>query len=243
MEIITPKQHISALRQENIDHLTPGNYRNDFERENNIETGTILGYHGREILELLQNADDAYTLYLKQHPNAEIPKEGIPVLFEYKNKKLRVSNYGAPFDIESITSLSQGNNSTKDRGEFIGNKGIGFRALLNWCDDIKIFSGDFSVHFSSEIAKKYLEDLKSKNEKVRESCEKDSTLCIPMLSTPEWDDDDRKENGYDTTIELNVINDSDNMGVMSQVNAFDAYTLIFLRNVSCVIKLLIRTRT
>jgi len=29
------------------------------------------------------------------------------------------------FDIESITSLSQGNNSTKDRGEFIGNKGIG----------------------------------------------------------------------------------------------------------------------
>ena len=61
----TPKEHIVSLRNENIEHLTPGDYRNDFERENNIENGNIRGYHGREILELLQNADDAYALYLK----------------------------------------------------------------------------------------------------------------------------------------------------------------------------------
>ena len=229
----TPKEHVVSLRNENIEHLTPGDYRNDFERENNIENGNIRGYHGREILELLQNADDAYTLYLKKYPNT--PKKDISVLFEYKNGKLRVSNCGAPFDIKSITSLSQGNNSTKDKGEFIGNKGIGFRALLNWCDDIKIFSGDYSIRFSVQTANKYLEELKKQNEKVRESCEKDPTLCIPMLSTPEWEDDCRKEKDFDTTIELNVINDSEDMGVMHQVNAFDAYTLIFLRNVTHVI--------
>ena len=229
----TPKEHIISLRNENIEHLTPGDYRNDFERENNIENGNIRGYHGREILELLQNADDAYTLYLINFPNA--PKKEISVLFEYKSGKLRVSNYGAPFDIKSITSLSQGNNSTKDKGEFIGNKGIGFRALLNWCDDIKIYSGDYSVRFSAQTANKYLEELKKQNDKVRESCEKNPTLCIPMLSTPEWEDDNRREKGFDTTIELNVINDSEDMGVMHQVNTFDAYTLIFLRNVTHVI--------
>ena len=229
----TPKEHIVSLRNENIQHLTPGDYRNDFKRENDIENGNIRGYHGREILELLQNADDAYTLYLKINPNAL--KKDISVLFEYKNGKLRVSNYGAPFDIESITSLSQGNNSTKDRGEFIGNKGIGFRALLNWCDDIKIFSGDYSVRFSAQTANKYLEELKKQNDKVRESCEKDPTLCIPMLSTPEWEDNNCREKDFDTTIELNVINDSEDMGVMHQVNAFDAYTLIFLRNITHII--------
>ena len=229
----TPKEHIISLRNENIKHLTPGDYRNDFERENNIENGNIRGYHGREILELLQNADDAYTLYLKKNPNAQ--KKEISVLFVYKNGKLRVSNYGAPFDIESITSLSQGNNSTKDKGEFIGNKGIGFRALLNWCDDIKIYSGDYSVRFSVQTANKYLEELKSQNDKVRKSCEKDPSLCIPMLSTPEWEEENHKEKDFDTTIELNVINDSEDMGVMHQVNAFDAYTLIFLRNITQVI--------
>ncbi|PBC66877.1 hypothetical protein [Fibrobacter sp. UWS1] len=56
-----------------------------------------------------------------------------------------------------------------------------------------------------------------------------------MLSTPEWEDDCQKEKDFDTTIELNVINDTEDMGVMHQVNAFDAYTLIFLRNVTHVI--------
>lgn len=100
---------------------------------------------------------------------------------------------------------------------------------------LKIFSGEYSVRFSVQTANKYLEELKRQNDKVRESCEKNPTLCIPMLSTPEWEDHNRREMDFDTTIELNVINDSEDMGVMHQVNAFDAYTLIFLRNVTHVV--------
>jgi len=230
----TPKEHIAALRDEYIARLTPSEYRDDFKRENNIENETIREYHGREILELLQNADDAYTLYLKKHPEQKNRQTEVSVLFEYDNGILRVSNFGEPFDLDSIKSLCQGNNSTKDRGEFIGNKGIGFRALLNWSDNIKIISGDFSLQFSTEIAGKYLEILKEKSDIVRKDCELNPKLGIPMLSVPEWCECGGGPRVYDTTIELRVQCDSDGESVEDQVNGFDAFTLLFLRNVSKV---------
>lgn len=229
----SPREHIDSLREQYITRLTPSEYRDDFKRENNIENETVREYHGREILELLQNADDAYTLFLKKNPAISM-KDDVSVLFEYKDGTLRVSNKGEPFDLDSIKSLCQGNNSTKDRGEFIGNKGIGFRALLNWSDDIKITSGEYSIQFSSKIANKHLKLLKERNDIVRIDCEKNPDLNIPMLSVPEWNESGNKKAGFDTTIELNVVGKTDGESVDDQVKKFDAFTLIFLRNVTSV---------
>ena len=54
------KQYIDKLREEYIDTHVIEQERDLLIAENNIEKRDIKGYHGREILELLQNADDAY---------------------------------------------------------------------------------------------------------------------------------------------------------------------------------------
>lgn len=59
-EILKGKQYIDKLRREYIENHTRFQERDELIAENNIEKRDIKGYHGREILELLQNADDAY---------------------------------------------------------------------------------------------------------------------------------------------------------------------------------------
>lgn len=54
------EEYIKRLRDEYIDNQKRGQERDLLIQENNIEKEQIKGYHGREILELLQNADDAF---------------------------------------------------------------------------------------------------------------------------------------------------------------------------------------
>lgn len=74
--------------------------------ENNIEKRDIKGYHGREILELLQNADDAYqkTINMGEHPNSKLD-----VNIKYKNNVLTISNTGTYFDYDGIKAIVQRN--------------------------------------------------------------------------------------------------------------------------------------
>ena len=115
--------------------------------ENNIEKRDIKGYHGREILELLQNADDAYQ---KSIINGCKPNENLEVSISYIDNVLTVVNTGTFFDEDGIKAIVQGNNSSKS-GKYIGSKGTGFRSILNWAKSVKIFSGDFNVEFSKSI--------------------------------------------------------------------------------------------
>ena len=67
-------QYIETLLKEYITlHTTPQS-RDLLLQENNIEKRDVKGYHGREILELLQNADDAYqkSLDQKEYPESEL---------------------------------------------------------------------------------------------------------------------------------------------------------------------------
>lgn len=125
------------------------------------EYETVGEYHGREILELLQNCIDAM-----------------------------------PGD-----STFQ-----------IGAKGLGFRSLLNWCESIKIYSGDLSVAFGLEEAAKFKESLGHK--------QKVAILSAPTVIEP-------IELYYTTQIVLNlkksVIND-----VKAQLTQIDEKSMIFL---------------
>ena len=56
--------------------------------------------------------------------------------------------------------------SAKPKGVFIGQKGLGFRALINWAKEISIISNGLKVTFSEEISTKLLKDLKSCDKKL-----------------------------------------------------------------------------
>ena len=85
-------------------------------------------YHGRFLIELAQNAHDAF---------AGSPAPGQPNRIEIvldsedsEHGSLLVANDGEPFTRSNFERLSQLGQSDKDPQKSIGNKGIGFRSVL-----------------------------------------------------------------------------------------------------------------
>ncbi len=88
-------------------------------------------YHDRFLVELIQNANDAST-------GGEIRI----VLDEISNDtpRLYVANQGKPFTLKNFEALCSLGLSDKDPNEAIGNKGLGFRSVLQICRDPHIYS-------------------------------------------------------------------------------------------------------
>ncbi len=143
-------------------------------------------YHGRELLELIQNADDAGIDYSQQNK----------LLIKLTDSGLFVANTGIPFSPAGIKSLIVSDNSPKQflRTKCIGYKGLGFRSILGWASSIAILSGKLSIGFKETFASAWLESLRKEssdlNEKVKMFEESGNanpiaTLSIPRLLTPE----------------------------------------------------------
>jgi hypothetical protein len=107
----------------------------------NYRTVTSLGgqiaqeYRGRCILELLQNAHDALADAVENDP-----RQISFVLISSPEPVLLIGNSGRPFrrkDFEGICLLGQ---SPKDPNESVGNKGLGFRSVLEVCSCPEIWS-------------------------------------------------------------------------------------------------------
>lgn len=196
------------------------------EKEHNL----AKQYSGREILELLQNIDDAYD------PNCGNSCEAC---FELTNDCLIVSNYGKPFTMETLQRLCQGSVSSKE-GKYIGCKGIGFRSILNWSDKVEIYSksGEFdyiAVRFSSEYANKKFEEIKENDHIKSQMAElerKGITPLFPIFKAPEAIDPIDKE--YDTVIKI-FIKDEIKSRIRESIKNFDKYSLLFLPNVKTII--------
>jgi hypothetical protein len=181
------------------------------------EIAEIEGYHGRELLELLQNAVDELESATDKF-----------VCIELAGNTLRFSNNGNVFTKDGITSLMYTNLSPKfNNHKYIGNKGTGFRSVLNWSDRIRIYSGSLSIEFSAASAAEFLDDLlEEKNVfdyKAEHPDMKIATLVAPKVIEPLC------EKKFDTVIEISV---KDNMvnSVREQMNSINATTLLFLDN-------------
>ncbi len=117
----------------------------------NRETSALDGYRGRQILELLQNADDA---------GADLA-DGSQVVFALDRHHLVVANTGTPFTYDGLMSLVISDCSPKqlEQNRFIGCKGLGFRAVLTWTERPLIVSGSLQVYFDRQAATRYVESL------------------------------------------------------------------------------------
>lgn len=95
-------------------------------------------YAGRFLIELIQNAHDALIA-----PAAGEAGGRIAMLFDVNDStygSLLVANDGQPFSSSNFERLSQLGQSDKDPQENIGNKGIGFRSVLEICDVPEVYS-------------------------------------------------------------------------------------------------------
>lgn len=216
--------HVEQILKDSIDTVTLHPTKRMLTAQSNSDHALADSYHGRELLELLQNADDAFI------GNSGNKKSR--VLIDYSHNVLRISNVGKTFDKESIERLCQGNASSKGI-QYIGNKGIGFRSLLNWAEEIRIYSGDYAVGFSNEFAAGQLEHLIHDFDKIREEVAAKPSITFPVLWAPFWVDG-APEEGFDTTIEI-LIGDNtqdDEWSVENQINEFDDNVLLFLQNLT-----------
>jgi hypothetical protein len=123
-------------------------------------------YHGRFLIELVQNAHDAFDGI----PSSEKPNR-IEIVFDPTDSKygsLFVANDGMPFSPSNFERLSQLGQSDKDPQKSIGNKGIGFRSVLevSACPEVysrssrssKVFDG-YCFAFRPEVVQALVEPM------------------------------------------------------------------------------------
>ncbi len=224
------KEYIERLNNEYIKKHLAEQEREELIVENNIEMRDIKGYHGREIFELLQNADDAYQ---KSIDSGEIPECDLEVKIEYTGNILRVSNTGTLFDKDGIKSIVEGNNSTKTGGGYIGNKGTGFRSVLNWAERVRISSGNINIEFSEKHAYDVLNTIKNEPQ-IAKQLKKRPDLYIPMLALPEVRDEREINNGTEIEIETDPDRCKDRYGVTEQIESMDLRILLFMPNIKSI---------
>ena len=92
-------------------------------------------YRGRCILELLQNAHDALA-----EPEPNDPRCISFVLYTSPEPVLLIGNTGHPFHLKDFKGVCQLAQSPKDPNKSIGNKGLGFRSVLEICGCPEIWS-------------------------------------------------------------------------------------------------------
>lgn len=164
-------------------------------------------YNGRQIFEMLQNIDDQKS------------KECLIELNTYE-KSLTFYNKGEPFSTEGIISVMIPNISPKKGSQYIGNKGLGFRAVLNWSEDIEIYSDGKVFSFSQEIAEKY------------SGFNGTPPLMFPDITTKTIESDKR---GWITYVKLKNISDDNIKEIKRELRNFNDKLLLFLHNLQNII--------
>ncbi len=182
------------------------------------EIAEIEGYHGRELLELLQNAEDELSETVDRWVNISLTEN-----------LLTISNNGSVFTYDGFISLMYSNLSPKHNNtDYIGNKGTGFRSILNWAERIRIYSGELAVEFSASYAEDMLNSLR-KHESVQKFCEKHTDVHIATLVAPKVISK-QIDAAYDTIIEVDL-KDESIANVTHQINQISGTTILFLEKI------------
>ncbi len=200
-------------------------------------------YVGRELLEMMQNADDQKSSMLE-------------IRLDSATKCLSIVNSGddtIPFSKEGFECLIRANTSEKRvlGNSAIGHKGCGFRSLLNWADEIKIHSNGVVFTFGQEARdaawKRICETtdaeferekslLLARMQKAHKGCEIPlSIMTTPMVDAekaedgPSWTSTD----GYITSICIRF-DQTKLEEVKRQLEAITPESLLFVRNLKTV---------
>lgn len=219
---------IDELREIFINKYIDSNLQSELEKACSEEYELKRDYNGRQILELLQNVDDACE-ELKT-------KDEVVVKFTFKDNILEVGNTGTTFSDETIERLCLGRASEKSSKK-IGNKGTGFRSLLNDAEWIEIHSGKHSVRFSETFTKKLFDKYCDKPLIANQihNWKKDYNFYFPVMNCPEAISFDSK--CFDTLIRVKVKTENENKetSIKKQLEQPFYKSLLFLPNITKII--------
>lgn len=219
---------IDELRKIFIQKYISSNLQSELEKACSEEYELKRDYNGRQILELLQNVDDAC--------EETKSKDDVVVTISYKENILEVGNTGTTFSAETIERLCLGRSSEKSSKK-IGNKGTGFRSLLNDAEWIELHSGKYAIRFSEEYAhelfNKYHNEPLIANQ--LNNWKKDYALCFPVMNCPESIEFNSKE--FDTLIRVKVKseNKQKETSIKKQLEQSFYKSLLFLPNITEII--------
>lgn len=186
----------------------------DYQRE--LET--VKGYNGRQILELLQNCDDQ--------------ESKIAVLqIDTLTKEFSISNNGIPFSATGYRSLFIANLSSKvNNKKFIGNKGLGFRSIINWSETIEIISNNLSLSYSPEFIADFYNSKFTEEKQINIRNEfqlSDDEIPVALLSMPEIQL--AASHDYATTVKIKYREDEQDK-ILEQINLISSDILLFLNH-------------
>jgi hypothetical protein len=178
------KEFIERLRRQNSDYTSPESAQNLANSLESLSTD-IYTDSQRFIYELLQNADDASSIY----ENLEL---AIKIVDHADKSYLVVSHNGEPFtqvDIESVCSIGDGNK--RDDANKTGFKGIGFKSVFSHSDLVIINSGNYCFRFEKGHWNGYWNDNWGKKEDweaERVKKKKQKNIKMPWQIIPIWTD-------------------------------------------------------
>lgn len=186
----------------------------------NREIETEKEYNGRQLLELLQNADDEKS-------------DEVEIRLDTQSHTLTISNRGdncTPFSYKGIRALMISNLSPKTNQKFIGNKGLGFRSIINWSDRIIINSNGLDIVFSREIVDNIFDELfnTEEKEKIKNESKHKDTKSIPFLSIPTIIE--KTDSEWTTSIIIKYKNDYLE-DIKKQINELKDEILLFLNHI------------
>lgn len=198
----------------------------------NNEVETSKSYHGRQLLELIQNADD------------QCASEILVVLNEEEGTISVSNNGGIPFSKKGYDSLFYAHLSSKEGEEFIGHKGLGLRSILMWGEEFRIISNDVELAFSQKIAKKEMSrmlstdaDFKKRYIEEIESRKNKDVCPLPVFSCPEIESTPtiKCAKGYTTTIHATYKKDIGILdNIKSQISELNSEILLFLPHIKAI---------
>lgn len=151
--------------------------------ETNREYQTKRDYAGRELLELVQNAADAAA---KANVHGR-------VLIRISDSHMLIANTGYGFSATGVENLMldslSDKKSTEKSKRLIGEKGLGFRSLLNWTEEPLIVSKKLAVAFSREHSENKVTEIGKKcpaiqREVAKYGRESNGRIPAPILSFP-----------------------------------------------------------
>lgn len=172
----------------------------------NLEKYISESYSERSLIELIQNADDANST-----------KFYITII---NDNAVLVANNGDYFTEEDVIALCRSGSSTKKRkSNTIGYRGIGFKSIVNYTNNVHVYSGGMKFTFSKELTKKDLPEVDN----------------VPLVRVPHEFDGDKYINeireviaqGYTTIFIFETRLNS----LIDEIKAFDESCLLFLRNI------------
>lgn len=167
----------------------------------NNENKNIDEYNGRQLLEMIQNANDESDTFKAKK-----------VFIKVDEDSLIIANNGNPFSLGGVESLMYSDLSPKTMEENkVGKKGLGFRSILNWSKEIYIASYDLHLKFSQQHAADFLKSILEEKPEIKETLKRKTKKNIPIsvLRCPylETDTSKKKFTDYDTVIELSLKED------------------------------------